>query len=278
MDPDLLRLLLIVLGVLLVLGIYLWDRYQRSAPPGRQRFHRERPDPGDAPSADWGGLSGTHAETEGGATPPRRDHAPAASRSVEAGDDSADLDPDPQTLGNWSGETRDNASQVAMTLHFDAHGDSDYLTTDPALQDEVERLLVVMHLATRGQPIRGESLAGAMASLGLTIGDMSIYHRRDPDRGQVLFSVASLVEPGTFPADLAGFSTPGLSMFTQLPGPRDGLEIFAEMLAVAQGLAERLDLEVRDERHNKLTRQMQDHVRESIVEHRRRVRLARSRH
>ena len=35
MDPDLLRLLLAILGVLLVLGIYLWDRYKRSAPKPR---------------------------------------------------------------------------------------------------------------------------------------------------------------------------------------------------------------------------------------------------
>jgi cell division protein ZipA len=138
----------------------------------------------------------------------------------------------------------------------------------------------VLHLAARGQPIRGDALVAAMASLGLTLGEMSIYHRQDADSGQVLFSVASMVEPGNFPTDdgMAEFRTPGLSMFTQLPGPRDGLEIFTEMLAASKTLAERLDLEVRDDRHNKLTRQMQDHIREAIVEHRRKVRLARSRH
>ena len=32
MDPDLVRLILVVLGILLVAGIYLWDRYKRSVP------------------------------------------------------------------------------------------------------------------------------------------------------------------------------------------------------------------------------------------------------
>jgi len=95
----------------------------------------------------------------------------------------------------------------------------------------------------------------------------------------VLFSMASMVEPGTFAADeLEGFSTPGLSLFTQLPGARDGVEIFDTLLATAKQLATLLDGELLDERRNKLTRQMEEHIRESVIEHRRKVNLVRSRH
>jgi hypothetical protein len=39
-----------------------------------------------------------------------------------------------------------------------------------------------------------------------------------------------------------------------------------------------LRAEVQDERRNKLTRQMQEHTREAIIEHERKVKLARRRH
>ena len=121
--------------------------------------------------------------------------------------------------------------------------------------------------------------AAACEAAGLVLGDMSIYHRLDDESGSVLFSLASMVEPGTIPAnELASFETPGLAMFTQLPGARDGVQIYDQMLAVADRMAGLLHAEIRDERRNKLTRQMQDHMRESIIEHRHRVRLARSRH
>jgi cell division protein ZipA len=108
---------------------------------------------------------------------------------------------------------------------------------------------------------------------------MSIYHRQDPAAGGVLFSMANMVEPGVFPLDaMDSFTTPGVSLFTQLPGVRDGVEIYENMLDSARRLASELGAELQDERHNKLTRQMQEHTRERVIEHRRRLRLARSRH
>ena len=153
------------------------------------------------------------------------------------------------------------------------------LNTDPALYDEVERKIVVINIVRRDGGLSGTMIEKACAAAGLSLGDMSIYHRQVTGSGQVLFSMASMVEPGTFPADgMAGFSTPGLTLFTQLPGIRDGIEIYDEMLAAAERLAKLLQAELQDEGHNKLTRQMQEHTRESIIEHRRKIKLARSRH
>ena len=271
MDPDLLRLLLVVLGVLLVLGIYLWDRYRRALPPAHNRrvidqssdrhepIINDQADLLDSVSAAEPAFE-VPAETE----PARRDRQ---------------LDPDPEEIGDWTDSALPTDPQLSMGLHFDAHGDSDYLSTDPALADEVERKLIVIHIAMRRGVIKGPALEKACAAAHLRLGDMSIYHRHDGETGQVLFSMASMVEPGTFPADdMAAFETPGLSLFTQLPGARDGLEIYGQMLDVAGKLADLLHAEIQDDRHNKLTRQMQDHMRESIIEHRRKIRLARSRH
>jgi cell division protein ZipA len=188
-------------------------------------------------------------------------------------------EPHSDDVGDWSNATGDENMQFSMDLNFDAHQEGDYLNRDPALNDEVERKIVVLNLVARDGAIAGDLIERTCKSVGLVPGDMSIYHCQEPSSGRTLFSMASMVEPGSFPlSDMAGFSTPGLCLFTQLPGARDGIEIYDQMLSTAQHLAERLGANLLDEQHNQLTRQMQEHIRESIVEHRRRIQLERSRH
>lgn len=288
MDPDLVRLLLVILGAFLVAGIYLWDRYKRNSvarPPGIRR----RP-LGDARIESFP-LDATGDPAANEAPPPietATDTEPSVAVDTSAppaqGPEPKErqrrtdspLDPDPVDIGDWGHGDRD--PQVAMDLSFDAHGDLDYLHADPAVGDDVERLLVVINVVAQGLPFGGAAIESACASAGLQPGDMSIYHRREPGSGRVSFSMASMVEPGSFPLDaMSGFSTPGLTLFTQFPGVRDGLQIYDDMLGVARQLAVALKGDLQDERHNKLTRQMQEHTRETIVEHRRKVQLARSR-
>lgn len=278
MDPDHVRLLLLLLGVLLVVGIYLWDRYKHAAP----RMTRPR----RPPAADPVPATGAAESSEPARSEPQLGDLPEATYGpsgdppiAEPAAARRDLDPEPADLGEWSTPAGDAEPQMAMELNFDAHGDSDYLHTDPALYDEVERKIVVINLVARGDAFGGPAIEKACSAVQLRLGDMSIFHHHDGASGAVLFSMASMVEPGVFPAeDVDGFSTPGLSLFTQLPGARDGVAIYDAMLATAKQLATLLDGELQDDRHNKLTRQMEDHMRDSIIEHRRKINLARSRH
>ncbi len=282
MDPDILRLILVLLGVALVAGIYLWDRYKRAVRP--RRAHRR------APTVDRLDDLDSETNTQEGPSrtddhdPPDADMAtrlPAVEVPVEDHPQRtrSALDPEPIDLGDWGAPVATGQSQLTMDLNFDAHGDGDYLSTDPALRDEVERKLVVINIAARAGSLSGPAIEKACGSLHLVMGDMSIFHCHDGRNGQVLFSLANMVEPGVFPAgEMGDFDTPGLTLFTQLPGPRDGVAIFDQMLTVARRLAELLGAECQDDQHNKLTRQMEEHLRESIIEHRRRIRLARSRH
>jgi len=68
-----------------------------------------------------------------------------------------------------------------------------------------------------------------------------------------------------------------VTLFAQLPGPREGLETFSLMLSAAERLAALLNGELQDETHSDLSRQTIEHIREEITEHSRQVRLARSR-
>ena len=284
MDPDLVRLILVVFGVLLVVGIYLWDRYKRALPRMRLRRRRAAPRTRESAEADEEPSARAEPTMEGpveARQPPSREaeewggQAPAPRTKGRA--DSV-LDPDPADIGDWSAPLREEDPQFALDLKFDAHGGSDYLSADPALREAVEPKIIVINLVARDGVLSGPAIERACASVGLLPGDMSIYHRRAGSDGGVIFSMASMVEPGSFPFDdMEGFTTPGLSMFTQLPGVRDGIEIYDAMLATAERLGATLNAELKDERHNKLTRQMQEHTRESIIEHRHKIRLARSR-
>jgi cell division protein ZipA len=283
MDPDLVRLILVVFGVVLVAGIYLWDRYKRSAP--KLRVAKRNP-------ASIAADSGVVAEVEPGraeptmedlveSIPEMRTEEPRQPVGLEDDDQQSAsvLDPEPADIGDWSETAGDQDPQFSMELDFDAHQDNDYLSTDPALYDEVERKIVVVNLVRPDGVFSGDAIEKACSATGLVPGEMSIYHRHDADDGPVLFSMASMLEPGNFPiGEMQGFVTPGLLLFTQLPGARDGVEIYEQMLSTAERLAKLLHAELQDEGHNKLTRQMQEHTRESIIEHRRKIRLTRSRH
>ncbi|MCB1800879.1 MAG: cell division protein ZipA [Gammaproteobacteria bacterium] len=284
MDPDLIRLILVILGVLLVIGIYAWDRYKRSAPParmGRQAPQAWSDDDMDDDSAD--SRREPVIESQPDRVPEMtldEDSVPVASKKVSRESRTSELDPEPVDLGEWSRPSAEGDPQFAMDLDFDVHGDNDYLHTDPALADDVERKIIVVNVVAKGTgQFAGPAIEKACADVDLVLGEMAIYHRHDQRTGKVLFSMASMVEPGSFPVpQLRTFSTPGLSIFTQLPGVRDGVEIYDAMLHAARQLASTLQGEVQDERRNKMTGQMEKHVRESIVEHRRRLKLSRSRH
>ena len=83
----------------------------------------------------------------------------------------------------------------------------------------------------------------------------------------MLFSVASLVEPGSF--DLTRLKTerfPGVSLFVALPGAGDGVAAFDDMLSTAHGLAIKLDGELLDEQGSRLSVQRERYLREEVIQ------------
>ena len=140
-------------------------------------------------------------------------------------------------------------------------------TATPRPQQPQE-MLVVLHVAAHA-PSRfaGQALLEAFADAGLEFGAMDIFHRMVASGGErhMLFSVASMIKPGTLiPDELQDFATPGVSLFLRLPAPLDGLQALEQMIACAQELAERLDGELLDETRSVLTRQTIEHLREQV--------------
>ncbi|MBA2490571.1 MAG: cell division protein ZipA [Gammaproteobacteria bacterium] len=136
-----------------------------------------------------------------------------------------------------------------------------------AIGDKIISLYVV---ARRPSVFRGDTVARAAENLNLGYGDMQIYNRMIERNGrrQIVFSLASAVQPGTFDADTRmSLTTPGVALFMQLPGPLDGLKAFNAMLDCAQQLAAELEGELLDESRCALSNQTIDHLREEIQLH-----------
>lgn len=272
MDSDLLRIVLLALGISLVAGIYFLDRYKRMA---RRRPSAVSPRHHVEPTLEGEGEPETAVDDAVGALELKAEH------KVEEGDDlpPGEFVGEPVVRHRWDDPVdSDSESQLSMELEFSAQGESDYLHLDPALMDEVPRLIVQVVVMCKNGPAGARQVRDALDAVDMRFGEMNIYHREN-DRGQVLFSLASVVEPGSFPEDRnADFSTPGVVLFTQLPGVQDGLSIYSDMLFTAERLAALLDGELHDESRSVLTRQTIEHTREKILEHRHKVQLLRSRH
>lgn len=122
----------------------------------------------------------------------------------------------------------------------------------PAAPKPEEKFITLLIAEREGTSIFGPKLHEALRKQGLEYGARQIYHRHE--QGMVLFSVASLIKPGTLdPAEAKDFSTPGLSVFLVLPGPVKPVAAFDDMLSITRALAASLNAEVFDARRQPLT-------------------------
>jgi cell division protein ZipA len=80
-----------------------------------------------------------------------------------------------------------------------------------------------------------------------------VFHRLHSD-GLPLFSIASMVEPGTFDLEKMNETLyPGVTFFAQLPGPVPGMHALNELVACARRLHQSLGGVLQDDRGVPLT-------------------------
>lgn len=127
------------------------------------------------------------------------------------------------------------------------------------------RKIVALRVPAVTSRFNGASLKQAFSNLDLRHGRYGIYHRPDP-KGVPIFSVASIVEPGTFePTTMSNQDFPGVSLFMQLPGPVDGVAAFDAMLACARTLQSEFGGGLQAERGKALTDVAIEKMREDIA-------------
>lgn len=138
-------------------------------------------------------------------------------------------------------------------------------------------LMLVLNVIVNGRQLRGAPILKAVTASGLTYGKMGIFHYYSPSSGgrQPLFSLANMVEPGSFNlATMDEISTPGLTLFANVSNPDEGVSTFNAMLDTARKLADALHATVCDERRSTLSRQGIEHIHGRIQDFQRRSRLA----
>ena len=139
-------------------------------------------------------------------------------------------------------------------------------------QDQTLCIVINVHAATKlGFP--GTEVKKLLEACGLDHGHMSIFHRHELDDllSPIQFSVANAIEPGYFDPDtLDEISTPGVSFFMTLPGPKDYTKAFEYMLETAQCFARNLKGDLKDEQLSVMTPQTIEHNRQKIKEFERR--------
>jgi len=137
-----------------------------------------------------------------------------------------------------------------------------------------QEVLVINVVARDPHGFRGQALLQSILESGLRFGDMDIFHRHESmaGNGEVLFSMANGVMPGTFDLDnIDHFTTRAVSFFLGLPGPRHPKQAFDLMVAAARKLSHELDGELKDEQRSVMTAQTIEHYRQRIVEFERRA-------
>ncbi|MCU7905035.1 MAG: hypothetical protein KZQ76_04115 [Candidatus Thiodiazotropha sp. (ex Epidulcina cf. delphinae)] len=278
MDATTLRIVLLVAGLAFLAGIYLYETSRRKRESAQVR---RRITPGITPP--------TMAETE-------RKVVEARVESESAPESQDDSD----TWVNWDDEDTEVLEEEFRELEGlqadsqSIHGIDTVEMTEPASKPQqqeilgfsareespvdVPELIIQINLLAKSEAFTGPSIQKAMRDIGMKMGEVPVYQRISGDAGGApLFNLVSMVEPGVFPSKgMERFETPGLTLFAKLPGPGDGMAILSDMLFTAERLAAILDGELQDETHSALTKQTIEHLRGRIVEHRRQVRLARS--
>lgn len=248
MDSETLRWILAVMGAFVIASVYIWGRYKErllnfifqrgeydELRSDRQRRVKAKSRPKDLASA---------AIPAGGAEPGKLE--PSISFERFDGDD--DLGQETQIQPP---EKQDESS-----------------SSEPRAAALGAPFLIQVSVVVNGDGyFAGTELRDALDELRLIYGDMGIYHRYDREYRVPLFSVASLVEPGTFPIkDMENFCCPGVVVFYQPPQVDDPIAVFDDLIDTCHQLAMRLDGVVWDEKRQPLTGQKVAQMRARLLE------------
>ncbi len=157
-----------------------------------------------------------------------------------------------------------SSSPIKSNQIASSRAQADYEAEANAGPSEV---LVINVMAKDGYAFAGDDLLQVLITAGLKFGEMNIFHQRvgADKKGPVLFSVANVLNPGTFDLNtMENFSTLGVSFFLALPTVMNNLEAFEKMLAVAQQVKNNLGGELKDDNRNVMTSQTIEHYRQRV--------------
>ena len=225
MDRDTVRTVLLITGLLVIAGVYVWGVYREKI----MDFLLRRGDFDEVQfDADQDDGIDIYDENEYGEerVPERREPHFSGTAQADRWSAAASGQPEPSATPQ---------SPRTPSSHNQPQQDRTHPLGAPFL-------IQVSIVSKTEKAFTGSALRAALHELGLVHGEMGIYHRMDHALKQPLFSVASLVEPGTFPADtMERFESPGIVLFYQPARVPSPLEVFDNLLDTCHELSAQLD-------------------------------------
>jgi len=243
MDKELLRLAIIIVGLVVMAGMVLWHYWQ----------HR-------------------HQDDDSAFPPSRDEHDDAEDLRISTEDDEDfDLVPLGSALADdWDeltappsrpttpGKKSPPATPTVAPTSTPARPVPD--TTTSGMPEIIQFSIVSREQAG----FNGAQLAVAFRMVGLQYGERKIFQQLN-HTGQVEFSVASIVEPGTFPeSDLDSFYCPGIVLFMQPKRIDNPLQAYDDMVEVVERLTQQLDGIAWDDKRKQLTAETVELIRERL--------------
>jgi len=142
------------------------------------------------------------------------------------------------------------------------------LTSDQIAPGGEQLFIPVTIVDRHGRSFTGEKIMFAAEECGFVLDDSGIfYHEAKDQQGyeQKLLGLANIVEPGTFDEEqMHTFDTLGLVLYLHLPAPIEAREAFSSLIDKGRNLAEVLQGQLCDETRSVLTNQTIGHLKEKV--------------
>jgi cell division protein ZipA len=237
MDISTFRWILVIAGILIIVGLYIFGVRDKKRKPraSRKRVHAQRV---------------------------RREPA-LDLQTPEGGQDEGDFDARQTELDIGGVDDIDR-----IDPHIEERLSDSHQTPSAPVPDKIITLFLQ---ARDNHIITGIDLLDSSLKCGLVFGSNNIFHRIHEEDVEPVFSMANLTKPGVF--DKAAWNTmeiKGVTMFMTLPGPRNALDAWDSMLATSRRLAELLHADLLDDSHSVFTRQRSMLIKEELREYERR--------
>ncbi|HFD11937.1 MAG TPA: hypothetical protein ENJ32_05665 [Crenotrichaceae bacterium] len=304
MDREVFRLIILIIGLLVMAGIYLFDPGRRQQAREKKPWHEE----GDGCSSDseimeyvrtvnrdedqlnfdedlserddsdvqlqdlktvvqkqavhYQNSSVTVSQTDAQAANKSVSTAEAelisALNESEAPDDEdGRLFTEGELLSPFSSKFEaelDSELEINASL-LEPLADPDTAANQDQGESEKAPSIILLHLvAEDGTMYPGQAINNAFRKAELHYGSMEIYHYRDQQHNQDLFSAANIREPGTFPEQMDRFETDGIILFMQPMTVENPLQVFDKMVVCADTLFTELGGKMLDEKRLPITK------------------------
>jgi cell division protein ZipA len=276
-----LRWILIGFGIVLLACIYLWGRRGARTVASDDSAVRVRPGPMLQSLANPGRTSEPALEPmHEPHDPPRHDEeAITAIRPASQSSDPAargvandsDRAVASASQDSWRGRVEPTFTEATAELPVHSAPDAQAPTLSSSESPHPRRIerrkILSVRLAASPQRLDGAKLQYALEAESLQFGRYDVFHRMHTDGASIVFSVASMVEPGAFDlAKMPGTHYPGVTLFAQLPGPTPGMHALNELIACARKLQQALGGTLQDDRGVPLTVHRIERLRQEVRE------------